>query len=407
MPPRPSRLAPGLLRPLPRPCPSCRPFHAAAPRGGPPKKGRDSIFKEMFPDAGASIPAVERQRRQRDTPSREPTIRREVLDKDDLRAWLEAQSHGDEGAEALPEKDQMPAMLVLSNASKSLAESDFYRIGRKGEHLQAWNTTIKKVIHLYDRNTLAPLDSYFILFTSRAAARTYQREAERLYALARADAATQDSSVAPLPTDDPAFTLAAPSPAPLSLKLYALPPSTASRLGAFTLGKILPTEEGKPVEGSQRVIVSLQGGTLPTAAVWGLVRRDGEVRNLKWDVSEIKPYFAQKASSHGGKKREKKTAAKGGAGDGKTAAEEGVPPPPADETATEAEGADGADPLAQDRTHAKSGRFVMSFGDVHEARRFARSWHRREVALSPPKQGPDKGKGKPGQSVTFSVTVPW
>ncbi|CRK38062.1 hypothetical protein BN1708_020441, partial [Verticillium longisporum] len=91
-------------------------------------------------------------------------------------------------------------------------------------------------------------------------------------------------------------TLAPPSPAPLNLKLYALPPSTAARLGAFTLAKTLPAPE-KSVEGAQRVVVSLQGGALPPAAFWGLVRRDGEERNLAWDVLEMQPYFAQKASS--------------------------------------------------------------------------------------------------------------
>ncbi|KAM0284584.1 hypothetical protein ACHAQH_001950 [Verticillium albo-atrum] len=395
MPPRPLRLAPGILRPLPRPCPRSCPFHAAAIRGGPLKGGKPSIFKEMFPDVGTGndTPEVDRRKRPRNTSSRQPTIQREVLDKDDLRAWLEAQSHGEEGADSLPEKDQMPAMLVLSNASKYLAESDFYRIGRKGEHLQAWNTTIKKVIHLHDRNTLAPLDSYFIVFTSRAAARTYQREAEQLYSRARADSTTQDMAVAPIPDDAPPFSLAPPSPAPLSLKLYALPPSTASRLGALTLAKTLPAEE-TPVEGAQRVVVSLQGGALAPAALWGLLRRDSEERNLKWDVLETQPYFAQKASNRQDSKRHGKQT--------KIPTEEGKA---AQQERMIDEAAEDVTKVPKSKTHAKSARFVLSFRDVHEARRFARSWHRREFSLSPPRQGPEKGQV--GQSVTVNVTVPW
>ncbi|KAF3350092.1 hypothetical protein VdG2_01907 [Verticillium dahliae VDG2] len=117
-------------------------------RGSPSRKGKPSIFKEMFPDAGAGHETLrtDRPRRPRDDIlAKEPPIQRELLGKDDLRAWLEAQSHGEEeGINARPEKDEMPAMLILSNASKHLAEADFYRIGRKGEHLQGWNTTIKR-----------------------------------------------------------------------------------------------------------------------------------------------------------------------------------------------------------------------------------------------------------------------
>ncbi|KAL9946505.1 hypothetical protein D7B24_007776 [Verticillium nonalfalfae] len=414
MPPRTPGLPLGLLRPLSRSWPNHRPLHAAALRGSPSRKGKTSIFKEMFPDASAGheIPRTDRPRRPRDDIlAKEPPIQRELPGKDDLRAWLEAQSHGEEGINARPEKDEMPAMLILSNASKHLTEADFYRIGRKGEHLQGWNTTIKKVIHLHDRNTLAPLDSYFILFTSRAAARAYQREAEQLYSRARADAAKQDLTPAPPADDIPPFTLAPPSPAPLNLKLYALPPSTAARLGAFTLAKTLPAPE-KSVEGAQRVVVSLQGGALPPAAFWGLVRRDGEERNLAWDVLEMQPYFAQKAASSSASHRNSntprdKTKNKKKEKQEQTAAESTAETQTAEQRAagetatTDAPASD----EPKDKTHAKSARFVLSFRDVHEARRFARSWHRREFPLSPPRQGRDKGRV--GQCVTASVAVPW
>lgn len=138
-----------------------------------PSTPRVSIFRELFPDvdvgtaarddarsgARGGQPRQDRAASRRDgaavaaDASRRGSLWRESLDEDDLRSWLRAEfeaaekaeeAHADAQPHALPHRDQMPAMLVLYNASKSLAESDFYRIGRQGEHLEGWNGSISK-----------------------------------------------------------------------------------------------------------------------------------------------------------------------------------------------------------------------------------------------------------------------
>lgn len=122
-----------------------------------------SLFHELFPN----IEAVSEQEQERDGTGTEKRPERgyrrrmtkgaavaaaasrhgelwreESISKDDLRSWLEA--HASEEDDALPDKEHMPAMLVLINASRSLAESDFHRIGQQGQHLQGWNGPIKE-----------------------------------------------------------------------------------------------------------------------------------------------------------------------------------------------------------------------------------------------------------------------
>ncbi|CRK44750.1 hypothetical protein BN1723_006276, partial [Verticillium longisporum] len=127
----------------------------------------------------------------------------------------------------------------------------------------------------------------------------------------------------------------------------------------------------------------------------------------------MQPYFAQKASSssashqNGGIPRDKTKKKKKKEKQGKTAAESTPETQTAEQRAAEETATTNAPATDEPKgkTHAKSARFVLSFKDVHEARRFARSWHRREFPLSPPRQGRDKGRV--GQCVTASVAVPW
>ncbi|KAF4629841.1 hypothetical protein G7Y89_g8308 [Cudoniella acicularis] len=78
------------------------------------------------------------------------------------------------------------SVLVLSCAMKSLEESDFFRIGPKGEHIEGWTSGIIKVIPGRDNNTLQHLDHYYILFSNRAAAAAYLDNIIRLHQLAKA-----------------------------------------------------------------------------------------------------------------------------------------------------------------------------------------------------------------------------
>lgn len=60
--------------------------------------------------------------------------------------WGERYIRGKEGEEKNRESQSYngPAILELNSASKSLLESDFYRLGRQGQHLHGWASGIVK-----------------------------------------------------------------------------------------------------------------------------------------------------------------------------------------------------------------------------------------------------------------------
>jgi hypothetical protein len=69
---------------------------------------------------------------------------RSVLDEDPTDR-SEKKQHGNRALQK--DTDQSyngPTVLVLNGASKSLVESDFYRLARQGQHLDGWASSILK-----------------------------------------------------------------------------------------------------------------------------------------------------------------------------------------------------------------------------------------------------------------------
>ena len=101
---------------------------------------KPSIFNELFPvDKGLG----------KTTESEESdTSDHKALPTKEFEIWL------DRSKRELPKKDSndrikdvapaQPAVLVLSQVSKSLVDSDFYRIGPQGKHMDGWNASIKR-----------------------------------------------------------------------------------------------------------------------------------------------------------------------------------------------------------------------------------------------------------------------
>ncbi|KAK1999357.1 hypothetical protein LX36DRAFT_485012 [Colletotrichum falcatum] len=300
---------------------------------------------------------------------------------DDLQSWLDSLPKGDPGtaANAATTADY-PAMLVLSNASLNLQESDFYRIGPQGHHLDGWSSSIRKVVQAYDYSTLEPMDRYFILFDSYAAAASYKEEAERLYAAARRSLL---SAAAPLAASSRAveggrappsvFTLAPPSRAPLSLHLHKFNRATEARLGTFSVQSLLSMTPEPPPRANSHVILSVDGGTIDQRTLTKWLRRDARERNLGWPVQHMRPYFAPKVHSRTVAPGEAQGVDEPGWRDGDGDDNDAPPPLVGDERQQKGGGAD---------ENAISARFVLSFPDVHEARRFVRAWHRREFVVT-------------------------
>ncbi|KAK1988036.1 hypothetical protein LZ30DRAFT_578972 [Colletotrichum cereale] len=354
-----------------------------------------SLFNELFSNrepGAAGRPRAEQQHLSEDR----------HVNHDDLQSWLDSLPKGDAAAAGTddatssttrPGLADRSAMLVLSNASPNLHESDFYRIGPQGHHLDGWSSSIRKVMQAYDYSTLEPMDRYFILFDSYAAAASYQTEAQRRHAAVRrsllsaaaplasstaaaaaAAAARAEAGGSPPPST---FTLAPPSRAPLSLHLYKLDRATEARLGTFSVQGLLSMTPEPPPRANSHVILSVDGGTVDQRMLTYWLRRDARDRNLGWPVQHMRPYFAPKVDS--------RTVAPGGEGqdadgsgwrdgDGPGDGDDDAPPPLV--------GAEGQQRGGGPDENAMSARFVLSFPDVHEARRFVRAWHRREFVLT-------------------------
>ncbi|GJC79243.1 hypothetical protein ColLi_02081 [Colletotrichum liriopes] len=347
----------------------------------------DELFSKPDPGAGASEGGVGRS--QADQHLSEDRY----VNHDDLQSWLDSlpkndgsAADGDATATTSSSSTFSPgladrsAMLVLSNASPNLLESDFYRIGPQGHHLDGWSSSIRKVMQAYDYSTLEPMDRYFILFDSYAAAASYQKEAQRRHAAVRrsllSPAAPLTASTSASHTEaggsaPPIFTLAPPSRAPLSLHLYKLDRATESRLSTFSIQGLLSMTPEPPPRANSNVILSVDGGTVDQRMLTYWFRRDARERNLGWPVQHMRPYFAPKVDSRNIAPGESPEVDESEWTDGD---DDDAPPPLV--------GAEGHQRGGGPDENAMSARFVLSFPDVHEARRFVRAWHRREFVLS-------------------------
>jgi len=98
------------------------------------------------------------------------------------------------------ERHKGKASVVLLNcASKTLEESDFFRVSPRGEHIEGWTRSIITVIQDRDANTLEPLGAYYIFFSSEAAARAYLDQIIHLHNLARVNSRSLRSATLPPP----------------------------------------------------------------------------------------------------------------------------------------------------------------------------------------------------------------
>ncbi|KAH0433581.1 hypothetical protein CcaCcLH18_05753 [Colletotrichum camelliae] len=325
-------------------------------------RGPPSLYKELFKDDAPPKPTDLAEDRH--------------VNHGDLQAWIDSLPRGDSAGPADKEKS---SLLILSNASANLGESDFYRVGPQGQHLDGWGVSISKVMQAYDHNTLQPLGRYFILFVSHHAAALYQSEAQRRHNAARLrrQSAAAPLAAAPEPGDPAIFTLAAPSNAPLSLHLYKLNKAAEKRLESFSVQGLLSMTPDPPPRACSPVVLSIEGGTLDQRSLSQWIRRDARDRGLGWPVQHIRPYFPPRIHQRGP-----------------------LEEPSEDDYHWDEDSApkivdpDAVARKTMDET-ARSALFVLSFPDAHEARRFVRAWHNKELVRSR------------GESVTLRTHFVW
>ncbi|KAH7317641.1 hypothetical protein BKA65DRAFT_541676 [Rhexocercosporidium sp. MPI-PUGE-AT-0058] len=247
------------------------------------------------------------------------------------------------------------SVLVLQACSKTLEESDFYRVGPKGNHIESWTNGILKIIPARDNVTLEPLGQYFILFSSLAAARLYLDKTLRLLALTTSSEYFSRPSARSREGEDLEavkrnFTLV-PAGGKLSLRLLQPPYS----------------------KGLQWMINA--GGPAP------LVARQNKSQNIvlfSTDRGYVKPHELENAIMDDGKRRNLHWKLVGGKGE--AIVQLGTKRNPAGED-TESRS-----------SYRGPARYTVSFKDSNEARRFAREWHKRPF---PSKRLPQPGDDAP------------
>jgi len=207
------------------------------------------------------------------------------------------------------------------------------------------------VIQGRDANTLEPQGHYFILFTHAAAATAYIQEAKRLHALARTTAGSLEASNLPPPPGLlrqneelskmlNSFSMV-PGPVPLEIGPVAQPYTKAmvSMLtagGHYFLSRLQSNGEGT-------VLFSVDVGLIGLAELEEAIYQDGLRRNIFWrlvDEEAIVPMYRKP------------------------------------ENDTDVREAMGAEPGAH-TTYRRPARYILSFVDQQEARRFVRDWHKR------------------------------
>lgn len=255
------------------------------------------------------------------------------------------------------------SVLILNCASKTLEESDFFRVSPRGEHIEGWTRSIIKVIQSRDNNTLEPLGTYFIYFASEPAAREYLDQIMHLHRLARADTGSLKSATLPPPpgflrpnedlkTALRTFSLV-PGHGKLSIRL-ATQPLKASIIqmlddgGPSSMAKFHGMDEGM-------VIFSVDVGHIKAFELKSALDEDGRRRNLLWELAENGISALTSNQQDDVKEREKEDLL----GD--------------DDTESEKD--------ATKRAFRTPSRYVLAFKDRYEARRFVREWHRRPFPI--------------------------
>ncbi|KAL1866110.1 hypothetical protein VTK73DRAFT_4903 [Phialemonium thermophilum] len=253
-----------------------------------------------------------------------------------------------------------PTVLVLNAASKSLLESDFYRLGPQGRHLEGWTSGIVKVVQSRSPTTKEPLGQYTIHFDSRAAALAYMDEVNRLLSLSRQAAglnwrAAPRDPIGPLPLA-PALGAVSGGEGDIDARIQAftlIPPSAALNLrikDARPRSDTSADEDGKEVLDRHKVLVWLDGAQISADTLLVAIREDGIERNLPWRLGDTRQPIEPVTPSAGANRP------------------------------TSEESAEGEQTSSTNRIHCS--RFIVSLADTIEAKRFARNWHKRDLSLS-------------------------
>jgi len=261
---------------------------------------------------------------------------------DELRAWLEAAASSiqPEPAAAQSDKPGERFVLILNDLSRSLVESDFYRLAPQGQHVAGWAGGIVKVVQHISTDTREPRGQYFLFFDSRADAAAYRDHIDAL--LRDPDADLSSFTLLPRGSQLRSSLVSASELSDAVRSINSAPPGP-NRSVPYNLPLHLHRDStGRPL--SHFVTVRLTGSKITLETMVKAIEDDGAARNLPWRL-------ADKLSVH-----------PLGPGSAKIAWGQWAE--------------DAPDSAEEVRGYT---RFVVPFDNAAEAKRFARVWHKRQM----------------------------
>lgn len=353
--------------------------------------------------------------------------------RNEIRNWIPEDSRSELTAPEPGQYGSHSTVVVISGASESLVDSDFYRIVPEGKYVEGWAGGLVKVVQARDPLTHAPLGQYFLMFHSRPSAVAYAEEVRRLHLLARSlhHAPPAGGGIGPSgPSPGPhgprdrgpprpqpptlgegeraaarSFTLyPAGGPAPrVSVRMWntEMVGQIASKTDIADVVQALRPEAETPVKVLLTAATTRGGGSgetgLTPVELWTTLRDDGRERGTPWVLKSmaegIMPVKTRSVpTGHNGKVLLRSEALsvppfKVDGVEAEMIAEPGLAPSGGGSGSGEVEwnkdgggrgqagkGGDGG-PGPNERFD----RFILTFTQLSVARRFVRSWHKRAI----------------------------
>ncbi|MCJ1470917.1 hypothetical protein MMC07_009565 [Pseudocyphellaria aurata] len=330
-----------------------------------PQKNQLSLFEELFPEEidNYKFQQVGNRSKEKSVPRlRLPNV--DEIDRLYQDGPTEGRTqHDGMSIEAFMERDSLRqgnlAVLIIRRASKSLVQSDFRRIAPKGQHIHDWKGPgdILKVIPARNLSTLQQLGYYFIVFPNPAYARAYQARAIAFHRIARAHTPTslkspimpsQGISLEGVDARDIVqnYSLCPPSQK-ISLRVLFPPysPNMKLLLSQHGYSQIISPDD----KTGRAVLLWVHGYQPKSASISNMINRDGQDRGLAWALA-LGENSVEKVE---------------------------CPISPMEDP----ENPGSRDDADSPRTRSVYPRWIISFTDENEARRFTRSWHRRPFPL--------------------------
>lgn len=344
--------------------------------------------------------------------------------RNEVRNWIPAADREEVNAPELGEYGSHSTVVVISAVSSTLIDSDFYRIIPEGKHVEGWAGGLVKIVQARHPLSHEPVGQYFLMFHSRPSAVAYAEEVKRLHELsqrllhapgssgrktARGKLGSAPARPQPFLTEEEkaavrSFTLCAPdAELRVSVRMWGLlmVGQIASKTDIADVVQALRPEAETPAK--VLLVVGGHHGALTARELWLALRDDGRERGTPWVLKNaregIMPVRTQlvtdtlfkatgrvllraeavpfpldidaddAAAAETGVMFAESGVGGGGHLDGDWGEEEDNDP-----QQRAVEGGGGAD--GQEEAF---NRFVLTFTQSVDARRFVRSWHKRAI----------------------------